>query len=225
MLKGLQQASSLEEQYPRWIKQNLRWKTCTTRFVCVQKERRAFCISSCNPLHNQYNTLNAKVKFLFTTKKRDAQLQNLSRFLTIYLMKKRLEKVDLICKCFLSIVRYSVIKICQGFRSQDKIYDFKVHCPHWLLRCPTNFVRCLRRRFAVLFSWIVFFFRGCFLYLKPKVSAKVTLTTVPRSETSKVTHFANPQFNPKHMQGKRSFPQHLYHQKDKMNNPHRKLCA
>lgn len=70
-----------------------------------------------------------------------------------------------------------------------------------------------------------FFFRGCFLYLKPKVSAKVKLTTVLRSETSKVTHFANPQFNPKHMQGKRSFPQHLYHQKDKMNNPHRKLCA
>lgn len=39
---------------------NLRWKTCTTRFVCVQKEvfflteeRRAFCVPSCNPLHNQ----------------------------------------------------------------------------------------------------------------------------------------------------------------------------
>ena len=66
-----------------------------------------------------------------------------------------------------------------------------------------------------------FFFPRLFSLSK----AKVKLTTVLRSETSKVTHFANPQFNPKHMQGKLSFPQHLYHQKDKMNNPHRKLCA
>lgn len=206
LLKGLQQASSLEEQYPRWIKQNLRWKTCTTRFVCVQKERRAFCIPSCNPLHNQYIKLNSKVKFLFKTKKRDAQLQNLSRFLTIFLMKKRLEKVDLICKCFLSIVRYSVIKICQGFRSQDKIYDFKVHCPQNFCGAPQILSGVYVGDLLFSSRESCFFFRGCFLYLKPKVSAKVKLRTVLRSETSKVTHFVNPQFNPKHTQDKRSFP-------------------
>lgn len=106
-------------------------------------------------------------------------------------MKKRLEKVDLICKCFLSIVRYSVIKICQRFRSEDKIYDFKVHCPQNFCGAPQTLSGVYVGDLLFSSCESNFFFRGCLLYLKRKVSAKVKLTTVLQSETTKVIHFAN----------------------------------